>query len=51
MKENPQAFFNFNFTADDYFLFLIKYSIMRAERKVIEAEYKKFLKKKDIQIE
>ncbi|CAD8213383.1 unnamed protein product (macronuclear) [Paramecium tetraurelia] len=51
MKQNPQAFFNFNFTADDYYLFLVKYSMMRAERQVIEQEFTKYLKEKKIFLE
>lgn len=32
MNANPEDFFNFGFSSDDYFLFLIKYSVMRSER-------------------
>ena len=50
MQQNPQQYFNFGFTADDYFVFMVKYALMRAEREVIEEEYKKYLEKKGIKL-
>ncbi|KAM3131144.1 hypothetical protein pb186bvf_016724 [Paramecium bursaria] len=51
MNANPEDFFNFGFSSDDYFLFLIKYSVMRCERQVIEQKYTKYLKSKGIHLE
>lgn len=50
MQKNPELYFNFGFTADDYFVFMVKYVLMRAEREVIEQEYKKYLEKKGIKL-